>query len=161
MRIKQVLFNLLGNAIKFTERGEVGVRIESPASGAIRFTVHDTGPGLAPGQQARIFGRFEQGDGPRTGARYGGSGLGLAITQEIVSAMGGSIRVASAPGEGARFVVELPLAVTPECRSVGQRALVACTASTSTATCAGSMSGDMPWPRLNTCPSGEPPLPAA
>ena len=116
LRIKQVLFNLLGNAIKFTERGEVGVRVESLAGGAIRFTVHDTGPGLVPGQQGRLFHRFEQGDA-RTVARHGGSGLGLAITQELVSAMGGSIHVTSAAGAGTRFVVDLPLACYREVSS--------------------------------------------
>jgi signal transduction histidine kinase/CheY-like chemotaxis protein len=111
LRIKQVLFNLLGNAIKFTEQGEVGLRAAALAGkpGGLRIAIHDTGPGLDAGQQARLFRRFEQGDGARTTARHGGSGLGLAISQELATAMGGRILVQSAPGEGTRFTVELPL----------------------------------------------------
>ncbi len=111
LRIKQVLFNLLDNAVKFTEQGEVGLRVGALAGkpGGLRITVHDTGPGLDAGQQARLFRRFEQGDGARTAARYGGSGLGLAISQELATAMGGRILVESAVGEGTRFIVELPL----------------------------------------------------
>lgn len=114
LRIKQVLFNLLGNAVKFTEQGEVGLRADALAAGGLRITIHDTGPGMDAGQQAHLFRRFEQGDGARTAARYGGSGLGLAISQELATAMGGRILVESAAGAGTRFIVELPLpAATP------------------------------------------------
>lgn len=154
LRIKQVLFNLLANAIKFTQQGEVGVLAEALPGGGLRLTVHDTGPGLDAAQRARLFGRFEQGDAGTT-AQHGGFGLGLAISRELVLAMGGRIGVHAAAGGGTRFVVDLPLA------AVQPRADNSCTASTSAPTCAGSMSGDMPWPRLNTCPSREPPLPAA
>src|SRR5690606_40101185 len=97
LRIRQVLFNLLGNAIKFTERGEVGLRVYARASspGVLFMAVHDTGPGLRRVQCARVFGRYEQGDGARTVARHGGSGLGLAISTELAAAMGGRIRVRS------------------------------------------------------------------
>jgi ligand-binding sensor domain-containing protein len=112
LRIRQVLFNLVGNAIKFTQHGEVVVRAAGlPGHCAgVRFTVHDTGPGMDEAQQARLFRRFEQGDGARTATRYGGSGLGLAISQELVAAMGGCIRVHGVRGVGTRFVVDLPLA---------------------------------------------------
>ena len=110
MRVRQILMNLLGNAIKFTERG--GVRLEAhPCEGGVGlvFEVIDTGPGITTEQQARLFERFEQADGPRTASRFGGSGLGLAICQELAVAMGGRIGVQSRPGRGACFRVELPL----------------------------------------------------
>jgi signal transduction histidine kinase/CheY-like chemotaxis protein/sugar lactone lactonase YvrE len=111
LRIKQVLLNLVGNAIKFTEHGEVGLAVATTAAacGGVRFVVSDTGPGLDEEQQARLFQRFEQAEGTRTTARYGGSGLGLAISQELAAAMGGRIEVDSTPGAGARFTLELPL----------------------------------------------------
>lgn len=110
MRVRQILLNLLGNAIKFTERGHVGlaVRLEENGGG-LCFEVHDSGPGINAEQQDRLFQRFEQADGPRTASRYGGSGLGLAICQELAVAMGGRIEVDSQPGKGARFRVRLPL----------------------------------------------------
>ena len=111
-RVCQILLNLLGNAIKFTERGQVALRVDAVDDG-VRFTVADTGPGLDPAQQARLFQRFSQADGESTQRRYGGSGLGLAISQELAAAMGGAIRVESAPGRGSRFIVELPLPRAP------------------------------------------------
>jgi signal transduction histidine kinase/CheY-like chemotaxis protein/ligand-binding sensor domain-containing protein len=109
VRIRQILLNLLGNAIKFTERGEVALTVEALLPQGIRCTVVDTGPGLDDEQQRRLFRRFEQAEGARTASRYGGSGLGLAICQELAMAMGGGIELISAPGEGACFVVRLPL----------------------------------------------------
>ena len=110
MRVRQILLNLLGNAIKFTERGHVGlgVRLQDDGGG-LCFEVEDSGPGINADQQERLFHRFEQADGPRTASRYGGSGLGLAICQELAVAMGGRIDVDSQPGKGARFQVRLPL----------------------------------------------------
>ncbi|MBA8683396.1 hybrid sensor histidine kinase/response regulator [Stenotrophomonas tumulicola] len=110
MRIRQILMNLLGNAIKFTERGHVGIGVR-PAGDHVGlvFEVIDSGPGISADQQERLFLRFEQADGPRTASRYGGTGLGLAICQELAVAMGGGITVDSRPGQGARFIVELPL----------------------------------------------------
>ena len=87
-RVCQILLNLLGNAIKFTERGHVALRVQAAGDG-VRFTVTDTGPGLDPAQQARLFQRFSQADGEATQRRYGGSGLGLAISQELAAATGG------------------------------------------------------------------------
>ncbi len=108
-RLSQILLNLLGNAIKFTARGEVGLSVDALAPHGLRFTVRDTGPGLDEQQQRRLFRRFEQAEGARTASRYGGSGLGLAICQELAVAMGGGIELRSAPGEGAAFIVRLPL----------------------------------------------------
>src|SRR5690606_34185753 len=81
-RIQQILLNLLGNAIKFTETGHVALETAALAPQGLRFTVVDTGPGLNAEQQSRLFRRFEQAEGARTASRYGGSGLGLAISQE-------------------------------------------------------------------------------
>jgi ligand-binding sensor domain-containing protein/signal transduction histidine kinase/CheY-like chemotaxis protein len=111
LRIKQVLLNLLGNAIKFTERGSVGLQVAVQSPMGVCFEVRDTGPGLSAEQQSRLFRRFEQAEGHRTAARYGGSGLGLAICQQLAMAMDGRIEVESAPGQGTCFRVELPLPV--------------------------------------------------
>src|SRR5690606_35364797 len=113
VRIRQILLNLAGNAIKFTERGEVALSAAPMAPAGVRFTVSDTGPGLNDEQKSRLFQRFEQADGARTASRYGGSGLGLAICQELAAAMGGEIGVESSPGVGTRFEVRLPLAHVP------------------------------------------------
>ncbi|SDY71938.1 ligand-binding sensor domain-containing protein [Lysobacter sp. yr284] len=109
-RVCQILLNLLGNAIKFTDTGSVGLRVERLSPQGVRFEVSDTGPGLNEEQKQRLFRRFEQAEGARTAARYGGSGLGLAISQELAAAMEGLIAVHSEPGQGARFVFDLPLA---------------------------------------------------
>ncbi|WP_345303073.1 sensor histidine kinase [Lysobacter hankyongensis] len=108
-RVRQILLNLLGNAVKFTARGEVSLSIEPLLPQGLRCIVRDTGPGLDAEQQQRLFRRFEQAEGARTASRYGGSGLGLAICEELAVAMGGGIDVSSVPGEGACFVVRLPI----------------------------------------------------
>ncbi|GAA5005083.1 ATP-binding protein [Lysobacter lycopersici] len=109
-RISQILLNLVGNAIKFTEQGEVALSVSPLSPQGVRLEVRDTGPGLNEEQKARLFRRFEQAEGARTATRYGGSGLGLAISQELAAAMGGRIAVDSTPGQGTRFTVELPIA---------------------------------------------------
>jgi len=108
-RVRQILLNLLGNAVKFTEHGRVTLGVSKQAPDGVCFEVADTGPGLNAEQKSRLFRRFEQAEGARTSARYGGSGLGLAISQELAAAMGGRIDIDSAPGEGTRFSVRLPL----------------------------------------------------
>jgi PAS domain S-box-containing protein len=110
-RLHQVLVNLVGNAIKFTEKGDVRIRVE-PVSGAndpplLRFEVEDQGIGIAPEQQARIFEPFSQADGSST-RRHGGTGLGLAISRQLVGMMGGDIGVTSARGSGATFWFTFP-----------------------------------------------------
>ncbi|KAF1718545.1 hybrid sensor histidine kinase/response regulator [Pseudoxanthomonas yeongjuensis] len=112
VRMRQILLNLLGNAIKFTERGGVTLRVSPAPPQGVRFEIADTGPGINEEQQTRLFQRFEQAEGARTAARYGGSGLGLAICQELALAMGGRIQVRSAPGVGTCFTVDLPLATS-------------------------------------------------
>ncbi|SOT97531.1 histidine kinase/response regulator hybrid protein [Xanthomonas arboricola pv. fragariae] len=111
-RVQQILLNLLFNAVKFTERGSVSLRVavvpQSHKQG-IRIEVCDTGPGMSAEQRGRLFQRFEQAEGAVTLARHGGSGLGLAICRELAAAMGGAVTVSSELGQGACFVVELPL----------------------------------------------------
>ncbi|MGK3994350.1 AAA family ATPase [Sorangium sp. So ce1024] len=110
-RLIQVLLNLLGNAIKFTERGRVGLRVDVLEGGgperAVRFRVEDTGPGIPPEHQQRIFEPFEQAGSDV--ARAEGTGLGLTITRQIVERMGGRIEVQSRLGEGSVFTVTLRL----------------------------------------------------
>lgn len=114
MRLRQVLINLGGNAVKFTERGEVvvGVRVLGRHDGRVRleFSVSDTGIGIAPEQRARIFEEFTQAEAS-TVRRYGGTGLGLAISQRLVKLMGGSLELAAESGQGSRFsfALDLPL----------------------------------------------------
>jgi signal transduction histidine kinase/CheY-like chemotaxis protein/sugar lactone lactonase YvrE len=108
-RVRQILLNLLNNAIKFTEAGKVDLKVSPREGGGVRFIISDTGPGISAEQHARLFQRFEQANGARTAARYGGSGLGLAICQELVLAMDGQIDIDSVLGSGTRFIVDLPL----------------------------------------------------
>ncbi|MBQ0929970.1 PAS-domain containing protein [Ideonella alba] len=112
MRLMQVLMNLGGNAIKFTERGEVAVRMtavgEDSAGLRVAFEVTDTGIGIAPEHQSRIFSSFGQAETSTT-RRYGGTGLGLAISSQLVQMMGGTLQLDSTPGQGSRFHFELVL----------------------------------------------------
>lgn len=109
-RLRQILLNLGGNAIKFTERGRVTLALRPLPGGGVQFDVEDTGIGLDEAQQRRLFQRFEQADGETTQRRYGGTGLGLAISRELARAMGGELTLRSAKGEGSCFSVRLPLA---------------------------------------------------
>ena len=127
LRLKQILMNLLANAIKFTERGSVSLCAELAAPPSlpgdrvdIRFTVRDTGIGMAPEMLQRVFEPFAQGDASMT-RRYGGTGLGLSISRELVTLMGGRIAVRSAPGAGTEFAVTLPfrIAETAETGEIG------------------------------------------
>ncbi len=105
-RIEQILKNLLSNALKFTEAGGVTLRATAGRGGQIAFTVSDTGIGIAPEQQARIFEAFQQADGSIS-RRYGGTGLGLSISQELARLLGGDITVDSEPGKGSRFTLRV------------------------------------------------------
>ncbi len=107
-RLRQILLNLLGNALKFTERGSVDLRVARDAAGALRLQVHDTGIGMDAAVMARLFQRFSQGEQGRA-RRYGGTGLGLEISRRLARAMGGDIEVQSRPGAGSVFTVTLPL----------------------------------------------------
>ncbi len=112
IRIRQILLNLAGNALKFTEQGGVmlAVELEAPREGrtGVRLEVRDTGIGIAPEVQARLFSRFTQADASTT-RRFGGTGLGLAISRHLVELMGGEIGVDSELGRGARFWCEFEL----------------------------------------------------
>ena len=114
-KIKQILYNLLSNAIKFTPKeGAISLAVEAvdrEARGSgerLRLTVCDSGPGIDPDDQESIFEKFRQLDASRT-RKFEGTGLGLAITKDLVQMLGGSITVASEPGTGATFTVELPV----------------------------------------------------
>ncbi len=110
LRVRQILFNLLGNACKFTDRGRVSLEVSLEPSGGVdvvRFSVADTGIGMTPAQVERLFQPFVQADASTT-RRFGGTGLGLAISRQLTTLMGGSIEVQSELGKGTRFDVRLP-----------------------------------------------------
>ncbi len=110
VRLRQILSNLLSNALKFTAVGFVRLNVTASDDGPlVRFEVEDSGPGITPEVQARLFEPFTQGDVSTT-RRYGGTGLGLSICRELAQLMGGHVGVASDPGRGSRFWAELPLA---------------------------------------------------
>lgn len=115
-RLRQVLFNLVGNAVKFTEQGEVGVRISldrrEQGRAWLRLQVHDTGIGIAPEAAERLFQPFIQADAG-TSRQYGGTGLGLSISKRLVELMGGDIGVESTPGQGSVFWFVVPLDEAP------------------------------------------------
>jgi signal transduction histidine kinase/CheY-like chemotaxis protein len=116
LRLQQILFNLLGNALKFTEQGSVCVAIEraddSAGDGALRIRVTDTGIGLTPEQRDRLFQPFVQADSTTT-RRFGGTGLGLSIVRRLAEAMQGDVAVESAPGVGSIFTVTVRLEPAP------------------------------------------------
>ncbi len=115
--LRQVLLNLLGNAIKFTAAGEVRLAVETDGGGRLRFEVTDTGVGIEPAALTEIFAAFAQ---TRTGAAAGGTGLGLTISDHLIRKMGGRLEVESALGRGSRFHFALPLVEAPEAAPAGR-----------------------------------------
>jgi signal transduction histidine kinase/CheY-like chemotaxis protein len=111
VRIRQVVLNLASNAVKFTDRGSVRIEISRPDASHLRVSVIDTGIGISPEQQAKLFKRFTQADSSTT-RRYGGTGLGLAISKQLAELMRGQIEVSSTPGQGSTFSFVLPLIET-------------------------------------------------
>jgi hypothetical protein len=111
-RLRQILINLIGNAIKFTQKGRVELRIglldSGEGSSRMRFDILDTGLGMTPEQRARLFESFSQADASTT-RKYGGTGLGLVISKRLVQLMGGEIGVDSNPGQGSTFWFVVPL----------------------------------------------------
>src|SRR5436305_9266312 len=110
-KLRQVFINVLGNAVKFTEQGGIGLRVRADRTGAtgpfLRVEIEDTGPGISPDDQDKLFRHFEQ---TKTGQQAGtGTGLGLAISREFVRLMGGDITVSSKVGKGSAVVINLPL----------------------------------------------------
>jgi PAS domain S-box-containing protein len=108
-RLKQVLLNLMSNAVKFTTRGHVRLNARAAGDGQVEFTVEDTGPGIPEGEQERVFDLFHQARAEEAG-KPRGTGLGLTISRQIVEHYGGSIALRSTPGQGTTFVVLLPAA---------------------------------------------------
>ncbi len=106
-RLEQVLKNLLSNAVKFTEQGDVSLTVSATDEGWIQFTVVDSGIGIAPDQQERIFEAFHQADGTAN-RRFGGTGLGLSISRDLTSLLGGTLVVSSVAGEGSTFTLSMP-----------------------------------------------------
>jgi PAS domain S-box-containing protein len=125
LRVRQILLNLVGNAIKFTDHGGVALTLNmAPGSqqddrAVMRFAVRDTGPGVPPEALTRIFSEFEQADQGRA-RQHGGTGLGLAISKRLVDEMGGNIDVTSVPGAGATFTADLPFETPTPPERVGE-----------------------------------------
>jgi signal transduction histidine kinase len=109
--LRQVLLNLVGNAIKFTDSGEVLIKAAA-ADASFTVAVHDTGPGISVADQAKLFQEFQQADNSIT-RKKGGTGLGLAISKRIIDLHGGKIWVESVVGKGSKFVFTFPVVVEP------------------------------------------------
>jgi CheY-like chemotaxis protein len=149
-RVGQILRNLLSNAFKFTERGEVSLRVFAQGS-LVSFAVRDTGIGIPAHQQDVIFEAFRQADGS-THRKYGGTGLGLSISRDLARLLGGELTVQSAPGEGSVFTLTLPQVYTPGA-AASPSALTAPDSSRQPATARDVMSAADPRPATTAAPT--------
>lgn len=116
-RLEQILKNLLSNALKFTDKGEISLSVSSPAEGTLAFAVKDSGIGISKDQQQIIFEAFHQADGG-INRRYGGTGLGLSISRDLAALLGGSIAVDSAPGKGSTFTLFIPADLAADSKAI-------------------------------------------
>ena len=121
-RVRQILTNLVSNAVKFTDAGSVTISAELAGEDRLRFAVIDTGVGFDDTEKERLFGRFQQADGSIT-RRFGGSGLGLAISRQLAALMGGELDCASVPGRGSRFSFEAPFPAAGPQETAAERAV--------------------------------------
>ena len=108
IRLRQVIYNLLSNALKFTQNGIAKLNVVQPTSETIEFRVSDTGIGITPEQLGRLFQPFTQADSSTT-RKYGGTGLGLSLSRKLAEVLGGDISVQSVYGEGSTFTLHLPV----------------------------------------------------
>ncbi|MDM0013918.1 response regulator [Variovorax sp. J22P168] len=154
-RVEQILKNLLSNALKFTDRGQVRLRVSAGADGGAVFAVSDSGIGIAADQQEVIFEAFRQADGT-TSRRYGGTGLGLSISRDLTQLLGGTLGVDSVPGSGSTFTLTLP-ARAPQADGAARPAPAAHAAAS-----AAAARTRPPMPAAAPLPAAPPaPLPAA
>ena len=125
-RLRQILMNLVGNAIKFTEKGSVTIEVSAPPRSSLwlRFDVEDTGIGMTDEEMTRIFAEFEQADSSTT-RRFGGTGLGLAICRRLTAVLGGELTVRSAPGKGSTFTLLLPVIALPDSADLNTTVVIA------------------------------------
>ncbi|WP_046112217.1 response regulator [Aquincola tertiaricarbonis] len=161
LRLQQVLKNLMANALKFTERGQVSLRALPTTEGRIAFAVQDTGIGIPKSQQEVIFEAFRQADGS-TSRRFGGTGLGLSISRELARRLGGDITVDSEPGRGSTFTLDLPVELQEEAGGPADMAAErSATPAPAPAAAASPAPARAPSPAPAAAPAPEPAPPAA